>query len=61
LAKFEHRLHKIFCGVAENNIGSGRIFEKNNFFLEGKRIDHIFFNGKFDNQLDYGLIINLNL
>lgn len=61
LAKFEHRLHKIFCGVAEDNIGSGKIFKKNNFVFEGKRIDHIFFNGRFYNQLDYGFIIDLNL
>jgi RimJ/RimL family protein N-acetyltransferase len=61
LVKSNHKLHKIFCGVVENNIGSGRIFEKNNFLLEGKRIDHIFFNERFYNQLDYGLIINHNL
>jgi RimJ/RimL family protein N-acetyltransferase len=60
LATFKHKLHKIFCGVAEDNIGSGRIFEKNNFVLEGKRIDHIFLNGRFYNQLDYGLIIDHN-
>ena len=61
LAKSKYKLHKIFCGVAEDNIGSKRIFEKNNFFLEGRRIDHIFFNERFYNQLDYGLIINHNL
>ena len=60
LVTAENKIHKIFCGVAENNTGSERIFEKNNFVLEGKRIDHIFLNGRFYNQLDYGLIINLN-
>ena len=61
LATSKYKVHKIFSSVVEGNIGSCRFLEKNNFILEGKRIDHIFLDGKFYNQLDYGLIINQNL
>ena len=61
LATFKYKIHKIYSGVVEGNIGSCRFLEKNNFILEGKRIDHIFLDGKFYNQLDYALIISQNL
>lgn len=41
----------------ENNFGSVRILEKNGFVLEGKRLNHLFYDGKFHNQLDFGLIL----
>ena len=53
----KYKIHKIFSHVVESNIGSCRILEKNNFTLEGTRIDHIFLDGKFYNQLEYALII----
>lgn len=59
LAKKKYNLHKLYAGIAEDNIGSKRILEKNNFKLEGKRLDHLFYNGRYSNQLDYGLILNL--
>ena len=57
LAKDKYKLHKLIVGTSEQNISSQRVLEKNNFVLEGKRIDHLYFNGVFHNQLDYGLIL----
>ena len=57
LAKSQHNLHKVFAGVSEQNISSKRVLEKNKFVLEGRRIDHLYFNGTFQDQLDYGLIL----
>lgn len=58
LASVKYKLHKLFAGLAEENIGSKRVLEKNNFVLEGERVDHLFYNGKFHNQLDYGLLLS---
>lgn len=57
IAKNDYKLNKIFAGLVEENFGSRKILEKNGFILEGKRIKHLFFNGKFYNQLDFGLIL----
>ena len=32
-----------FAGVSEQNISSKRVLEKNKFVLEGRRIDHLYF------------------
>jgi [ribosomal protein S5]-alanine N-acetyltransferase len=61
LVTSKYKIYKIFADVVEGNIGSCRFLEKNNFILEGKRIDHIFLDGKFYNLLEYALIINQNL
>lgn len=61
LVTSKYKIHKIFSHVVEGNIASCRMLEKNNFTLEGVRIDHIFLDGKFYNQLEYGLIIRQNL
>jgi [ribosomal protein S5]-alanine N-acetyltransferase len=55
ISRTKYKLNKLFAGVAEHNIGSIKILEKNDFKLEGKRLEHLFYNGKFHNQLDYGL------
>ena len=57
LAKNKYNLHKVIVGTSEQNMSSKRVLEKNNFVLEGRRIDHLYFNGTFHNQLDYGLIL----
>ena len=57
LAKEKYNLNKLFAGLSENNLGSKIILERNGFVLEGKRLKHLFYNGKFCNQLDYGLIL----
>jgi len=55
ISRTKYKLNKLYAGVAEHNIGSIKILEKNDFKLEGKRSEHLFYNGKFHNQLDYGL------
>ena len=54
-----YKLKKLFAGVVDGNIGSRRVLEKNGFVLEGIRNKHIFLNGKFYNQLDYGLVLSI--
>ena len=56
-AKSVYKLNKLYAGIAESNIRSQRVLEKNGFELEGRRIKHLFFGGQFHNQLDYGLLL----
>ena len=53
-----YKLNKLFAGLVDANISSKRVLEKNGFILEGTRIKHLFYNGKFYNQLDYGLLLS---
>ena len=53
----KYKLNKLFAGVADKNLGSKKVLEKNNFKLEGIRKKHLFINNKFYNQLDYGLLL----
>ncbi|WP_417318071.1 GNAT family N-acetyltransferase [Emcibacter sp.] len=55
LAKQHYKLHRLYAGCAEPNTGSRKVLEKNGFQLEGKRINHLFYNGEWMNQLDFGL------
>ena len=57
ISKSIYKLNKLCAGVAENNKASIKVLEKNGFVLEGTRLQHLFYNGKFHNQLDYGLIL----
>ena len=54
-SKTDYKLNRLYAGLAEENIGSARVLEKNGFKLEGKRLNHLFYGGVFHNQLDYGL------
>ena len=54
-SKTDYGLNRLYAGLAEGNIGSARVLEKNGFKLEGKRLNHLFYGGEFHNQLDYGL------
>lgn len=51
------QLHKVYAGCASENLGSKRVLEKNKFELEGIRLDHLYYNGKWFDQLDFGLIL----
>jgi len=57
ISKNEYKLNKLYAGFAEENIASRRVLEKNGFVLEGKRLQHLYYNGLFYNQLDFGLIL----
>jgi ribosomal-protein-alanine N-acetyltransferase len=56
----KYKLHKLFAGIAVDNIGSKKVLEKNGFTLEGIRKLHLFYNNKFYDQLDYGLLLKRN-
>ena len=58
IARNTHYLNKLYAGLAEPNIGSKKALEKNGFVHEGTRKMHLFYNGTFHDQLDYGLILN---
>ena len=49
---------KIYAGCAELNEASIKVLKKNGFVLEGERKDHLYYNGKYMKQLDFGLISN---
>ena len=53
-------LNKLIAGVADQNIGSKLVLEKNGFFLEGIRKNHLYYNQSYYSQLDYGLMLNGN-
>ena len=57
IGKSELNLNKLYAGVASGNIGSRKVLEKNGFVLEGTRKQHLFYNGEFFDQLDFGLIL----
>lgn len=50
------KIHKLFAKVVENNIGSSKILEKNNFVLEGRLRDHFYIENKYYDALLYGII-----
>ena len=54
-----YKLNKLFAGVVDENIASKMVLEKNGFILEGTRIKHLFYNGRYYNQLDYGLLLSV--
>ena len=56
-AKNEFRLNKIYATTVKENIGSIKVLEKNSFKLEGRKINHLYYNQRFYDQLDYGLIL----
>jgi len=58
-AKDHYKLNKLFAGLADANVGSKRVLEKNGFVLEGTRKNHLLYGKKFYNQLDYGLLLTI--
>jgi len=56
-AKKIYKLNKLCASVAEVNIASQRVLEKNSFILEGRRLKQLVFGGQFYNQLDYRLLL----
>ena len=57
LAKEKYKLNKLFAGIAEDNVGSQKVLEKNGFIFEGRRFQHLLYGEKYHNQLDYGLVL----
>lgn len=52
----ERNLHKVEAIVLESNIASRKLHEKLGYIQEGRLIDSIFKNGKYQNQIIFGLI-----
>ena len=59
LSKAFLKINKLYAGVASENYSSIKALEKNNFIKEGNRIQHLYYNFKYYDQIDYGLILNL--
>ena len=57
-SKTDYKLNKLYAGLAEGNVASARVLEKNGFKLEGIRLNHLFYGGEFHNQLDYGIVFS---
>ncbi len=56
-ARMELRLHKLYAGVAEDNIASIKVLQKCGFTQEAKRESHLYYNHSRMAQLDYKLIL----
>lgn len=57
MAKEEYDLNKLHAGIAGGNTRSGKVLEKNGFIIEGIRKKHLFLNGDFVDQIEYGLLL----
>ena len=57
IARNEFKLKKLYAGTANNNEASKKVLEFNGFILEGVRKKHLYFNKKYEDQLDYGLLL----
>ena len=57
LSKSKYQLNKLYAGLAAKNLASKIVLERNGFRLEGKRKKHLFYNGEYHDQLDYGLLL----
>ncbi len=56
-ARHHYKLKKLYAGLAEGNFGSEYALKKNGFIIEGRRKSHLYYCGKWFDQLDYGLIL----
>lgn len=52
----ELNLHRIYATIIEGNVGSQKILEKNGFFLEGRLREDSYVEGKYLNNLQYGIL-----
>lgn len=56
-ARSEYKLKKIYASCSDANIASKTILKKNGFIVEGKRKQHLFYQNKWHDQIDFGLIL----
>lgn len=57
---FEHlNLHRIEAGVFSYNVASAKVLENAGFQLEGTAKESIFKNGKFWDELKYGIVVSM--
>lgn len=50
------RLHKITAGVYQNNLASLKVFQKNNFIIEGIKKKQYYFNNNYTDAYQLGII-----
>lgn len=56
-SKNDYKLHKLYAGIADGNIGSESVLRRNGFILEGRRKKHLHYSNTWHDQLDFGLIL----
>ncbi len=49
-------LHRVFCGTAATNIGMQKLAAKLGMTEEGRRRKHLYLNGAWEDQVDFGLL-----
>lgn len=49
----KHYLHRVEAGTAPENIGSQIVLIKNGFLYTGRSAEHMFFQGKWSDSLNY--------
>ena len=52
------KLHKVYANVFEQNIASRRVLENCGFKLEGVRREHRFKYRKWQNVLEFGILVS---
>ena len=57
IVKENLKLKKLCASCASKNIGSKKVLIKNNFKIEGRRKKHVLYNGKWQDTLEFGLIL----
>lgn len=57
LGKNKYSLNKLYASLSAENKSSKAVLEKNGFVLEGVRKQHLYYGGKFHDQLDYGFLL----
>jgi len=57
---FTHlNVHQVYANIPEDNIASIKLFEKKGFTKSGSKVDWIYSQGSFKNELHYQLINNV--
>jgi len=57
---FTHlNVHQVYANIPEGNIASIQLFEKRSFIKSGSKIDWIYSQGSFKNELQYQLLNNV--
>lgn len=51
-------LNKIYCGTASTNVAMNALARKVGMILEGRRVKHLYLNGKFEDLIQYGILKN---
>ena len=49
-------LHRVFCGTAATNIGMQKLAARLGMTEEGRRRKHLYLNGAWEDQVDFGLL-----